>query len=155
MKPASGGWFYWPGSEDPDSGYPGDRSNFGYSMSYNKNNLKNVRGSLLLIRRLADGTKYRIKSNALEGLSIGDAGLFSWASFSGKANYLAPELEFWDATLGAYVPKGNYTFLAYVEDHDEPGNGIDEFWIEIREPDNKGGAVVEASSLARRARIMA
>jgi hypothetical protein len=91
----------------------------------------------------------------LEGLSIGDAGLFSWASFSGKANYLAPELEFWDATLGAYVPKGNYTFLAYVEDHDEPGNGIDEFWIEIREPDNKGGAVVEASSLARRARIMA
>jgi hypothetical protein len=61
-----GGWFYWPGSEDGSSGYPGDKTNFGYSMKYNKSNLKNIQGSLLLIRHLPDGSKYRIKSNALE-----------------------------------------------------------------------------------------
>jgi len=110
-----GGWFYWPGTDDPLTGYPGDRTNFGYSMNYNQKNLRNVKGSLLLIRHLADGSKYRVKSNALEGLSLGDAGLFGWASFSGKATYLEP---------GMLEPIGNHTFLAYVEDHDEPGNGM-------------------------------
>ncbi|MGD8856955.1 MAG: PKD domain-containing protein, partial [Chloroflexota bacterium] len=132
-----GGWFYWPGTEDPSTGYPGDKTNFGYSMSYNQKNLKNVRGSLLLIRHLADGTKYRVKSNALEGLSIGDAGLFGWASFSGKNTYLEP---------GMPEPIGNHTFLAYVEDHDEPGNGIDRFWIETRDKD---GLVIPDLSMTR------
>jgi PKD repeat protein len=132
-----GGWFYWPGTEDPSTGYPGDKTNFGYSMSYNQKNLKNVKGSLLLIRHLADGTKYRVKSNALDGLSIGDAGLFGWASFSGKNTYLEP---------GMSEPVGNHTFLAYVEDHDEPGNGIDKFWIEVRDKD---GLVIPDLSMAR------
>ncbi|MCK5313486.1 MAG: hypothetical protein KAJ53_00110, partial [Anaerolineales bacterium] len=116
-----GGWFYWPGSEDPNNGYPGDKTNFGYTMKYNKNGQK-VKGNLLLIRHLADGSIYRVKSNALAGLALGDEGSWGWASFVGKATYLEP---------GWPDPIGNHQFLVYVEDIDEPGGGADRFWIQI------------------------
>jgi len=32
-------------------------------------------------------------------------------------------------------PEGNHSFLAYVEDHDEPGTGIDRFWLEVVDKD--------------------
>jgi hypothetical protein len=120
-----GGWFYWPGTADPDNDYPGDRTNFGYNMKYNKKGQR-VKGSLLMIRRLEDGSKYRIKSNALGGLALGDTGTFGWASFSGKTTYLEP---------GWLEPVGNHTFLVYVEDHGEPGRGADRFWIEVLDKD--------------------
>ena len=120
-----GGWFYWPGTLD--------KTNFGLTMKYGKNG-RNVQGSLLMIRHLPDGTKYRVKSNALEGLAIGDEVVFGWASFSGKATYLQPG---WDD------PVGNYEFTTYLEDRDEPGMGVDRFWIEVRDKDRN--VVLESS----------
>jgi hypothetical protein len=138
----AGGWFYWPGTADPAAGYPGDRTNFGTTMKYNKKATK-VQGSLLLIRHLADGSIYRVKSNALYGLALGQfpgsEGAVGWAAFSGKATYLEP---------GWPEPEGNHEFLVYMEDHDELGSGIDRFWIEIKDKD---GNVVPALSVDREA----
>jgi hypothetical protein len=133
-----GGWFYWPGSENLATGYPGDRTNFGYTMKYNKKG-NNPRGSLLLIRHLPDGTIYRVKSNALDGLSLGAGngdGTYGWASFTGKATYKEPS---WPE------PIGNHEFIAYVEDHNEPGNGTDRFWLEVRDKD---GLVIPSMSMS-------
>lgn len=90
----------------------------------------NVKGSVLLIRHLPDGTIYRMKSNALYGLALGeveDAGEnYGWASFSGKGTYKEPS---W------LEPEGNYEFIAYVEDRNEPGNGHDQFWVQVKDKD--------------------
>ena len=120
----AGGWFYWPGTMD--------RTNFGYTMKYNKKG-NNVKGGLLMIRHLADGTHYRVKSNALEGLALGEGSGFDWASFAGKATYIEP---------GWLDAIGNYHFLVYAEDRGEPGTS-DRFWIEVRD---KNDNVVAASS---------
>jgi hypothetical protein len=118
-----GGWFYWPGTANVEEGYPGDRTTFGYTMKYNKKGT-NIQGSLLLIRHLPDGTIYRLKSNALDGLALGeDAKVpMGWASFSGKSTYLEP---------GWPEPIGNKGFIVYAEDCDEPGTGVDRFWIKV------------------------
>jgi hypothetical protein len=117
-----GGWFYWPETADTDSGYPGDRTNFGYTMKYNKKGA-NLKGSLLLIRHTPDGI-YRVKSNALYGLALGQPadGSFGWAVFSGKATYIEPG---WEEAVG------NHQFTVYVEDHGESGQDADLFWIEV------------------------
>lgn len=114
-----GGTFLWPGTDE--------KTNFGYTMKYNKKGAK-VQGSLLLVRHLPDGTIYRVKSNALYGLSIGEADTYGWASFSGKATYLEP---------GWLEPVGNHEFIVYVEDHNEPENGADSFWIKVKGQDGK------------------
>jgi hypothetical protein len=122
-----GGWFYWPetriGNPGEENYYPGDKTNFGFTMNYGKKGT-NVKGSLLLIRHMEDGSIYRIKSNALNGLALGEDRTvpMGWASFSGKATYLEP---------GWFVPVGNHTFMAYVEDRNDPGNGVDTFWIRV------------------------
>jgi len=113
-----GGWFYWPGTFE--------RTNFGVNMKFLKN--KKVQGSLLLIRHLPNGTIYRVKSNALYGLAIGEMEGGSWATANGKATYLEP---------GWAEPEGNYEFVAYVEDRGEPGSGADRFWIQVI--DKSGG----------------
>ena len=117
-----GGTFLWPET--------GEKTNFGYTMKYNKK-ATNIQGNLLLVRHLQDGTIYRVKSNALYGLALGesedDGETYDWASFSGKATYLEPG---WDE------PIGNHEFITYVEDRDEPGNGVDRFWIKIKNGDN-------------------
>jgi hypothetical protein len=120
-----GGMFYWPGTND--------RTTFGYTMKYNKKATK-VQGNLVLIRHLPDGSIYRLKSNAIDGLALGEESSFGWASFSGKATYMEP---------GWLEAEGNYTFTAYVEDHGEPGSS-DHFWIEVRDKD---GNVVAALSM--------
>jgi hypothetical protein len=112
-----GGWFYWPDTTD--------KTNFGYTMKYNKKGQR-VKGNLLLIRHMSDGSIFRLKSNALNGLALGDTGIFTWATFSGKATYLEP---------GWPEPIGNHQFLVYVEDHGEPGAGADSFWIEVQDKD--------------------
>ena len=131
-----GGWFNWPGSENPETGYRGDKTNFGYTMKYNKKGT-NIQGSLLLIRHMPDGTIYRLKSNALYGLALGeDPNIpMGWASFSGKATFLEP---------GWLEPVGNYEFIVYVEDQNEPGDGIDRVWTQIKDKD---GLVVENMSI--------
>jgi len=112
-----GGWFPWPGT--------GEKTNFGYTIQYGKTG-NNPKGSLLLIRHVGDGLKYRVKSNALEGLSLGeDASIpMGWAAFSGKATYRDP---------GMVDAEGNHGFTLYVEDRDEPGTGIDRIWVETRD----------------------
>ena len=116
-----GGWFYWPGTTE--------KTNFGYVMKYNKK-LK-PKGSLLLIRHMGDGSIYRVKSNALRGLALGDfeesGQTVGWASFTGKCTYLEP---------GMVEPFGNYRFVTYVEDWNEPGAGFDQFWLEIQDRDS-------------------
>jgi hypothetical protein len=112
-----GGWFYWPGTND--------KTNFGYTMKYNKKRT-NLQGSLLLIRHVegsVTGEKYRVKSNALHGLAIGSDPDFGWAVFDGKATYRAPGVE----------NEGNNEFTVYVEDHGVPGKGVDQFWIQTRD----------------------
>lgn len=128
-----GGWFYWPDTDETD--YPGDRTNFGFNMKYNKK-MTNVQGNLLLMRHTISGETYKVKSNALDGLAIGDgtdgAGDYGWAAFSGKSTYREPGFE----------NEGNHPFLVYVEDHDEQGcnqDPSDEFWIEVK---NKDGNIV-------------
>ena len=93
---------------------------------------------MLLIRRTEGDEKYRIKSNAIDGLALGeDANVpLGWASFSGKNTYLEPGWE---------EAEGNHGFTAYVEDRDEPGNGIDRIWIETR---NKQGDTLPQNSMA-------
>jgi hypothetical protein len=134
-----GGWFYWPDTEKGIPGkknyYRGDRTNFEFTMKYDKKG-QNVQGSLLLIRYLSDGTIYRIKNNALYGMAIGSLPKMGWASFSGKATYLEP---------GWSKPMGNYEFIVYVEDRNQPGKGIDRFWIEVRHE----GEVVTNSSMSQ------
>ena len=115
-----GGWFYWPDTMD--------KTNYGFTMRYGKNG-RNVKGNLLIIRHMADGSIYRLKSNALDGLAVGENEVppFGWASFSGKATYREP---------GWPDPKGNYRFTTYVEDHGEPGGGADRVWLQVRDKDN-------------------
>lgn len=97
-------------------------------MSYKKDG-GNVKGSLLLIRHVADDTIYRVKSNALYGLALGTvpAEPMGWAAFSGKCTYLEP---------GWVEPIGNYEFIVYVEDRDEPGTGVDRAWLQVLDKDN-------------------
>jgi PKD repeat protein len=119
-----GGWFAWPGT--------GERTTFGYTMKYNKK-ATNVQGSMVVIRRAADGERYRLKSNAIFGLALGETSEMGWASFLGKATYLEP---------GMAEAEGNHTFMVYVEDRGEPGAGSDRFWIEVMD---KGGNPVALS----------
>ena len=94
-----------------------------------------------MIRHLPDGTIYPVKSNALFGLVLGQslAPVFSWATFSVKSSYQEP---------GWPEPEGNHQFLVYVEDRNEPGTGIDRFWIEVKD---KNRNVISVSSMAREA----
>jgi hypothetical protein len=126
---AGGGWFYWPGTTD--------RTTFGYTMKYTKK-LTNVQGNLVMIRHLADGTSYRVKSNSISGLAIGKGTGFNWASFTGKNTYR-------DRTWVDAV--GNYTFNAYVEDWGEPGTK-DRFWIEVKDKDRQLVTVVSIGRTA-------
>jgi hypothetical protein len=123
-----GGWFLWPGSED--------KTNFGFTVKYQKKATK-VKGSLLLIRHLPDGTFYRVKSNVLDTLALSDEDSFVWATFTGVATYKEPD---WPE------PEGNYHFNVYVEDHQESGRA-DRFWIEIR--DKNGNIIAELSMIAK------
>jgi hypothetical protein len=110
----------------------GDRVNFGYTMKYNKKH-KKVQGSLLVIRHSDDGP-YRLKSNRISGLAIGSGSGFDWASFTGKATYKEPG----DDAIG------NYTFVAYVEDHATPGAGADRFWVSA----SREGELADGLSMA-------
>jgi hypothetical protein len=121
-----GGHFYWPGT--------GDRTNWGYTMKYNRKRT-NIQGSFLLIRHLSNGTNYRIKSNALFGLAIGDGAGFGWASFAGKCTYRDPSM---------VEAEGNHQFMVYVEDYSTPGVDTDRLWLQVL---NKDGTVLSDLSM--------
>lgn len=115
---SGGGWFYWPGTTD--------KTNFGYTMKYNKK-ATNIQGSLMLIRHIEGAPegedKWRIKSNSLHGLALGSEADFSWATFDGKTTYMAPGVD----------NEGNHEFTVYVEDRGHPGATVDRFWLEVRD----------------------
>ncbi|NNJ78923.1 MAG: cadherin-like domain-containing protein [Xanthomonadales bacterium] len=137
-----GGWFYWPGTDDETltacgaEGYPGDKTNFGFNLKYNKKK-RTAKGSVLVIRHTVDENcldagSFRVKSNAIEGMSLGEGedadGAYGWAAAAGKSVFREPGLE----------GEGNHAFLLYVEDHGQQGcnqDPVDEFWIEVRDKD--------------------
>ena len=134
-----GGWFYWPDTCTTDTPedtvcngvYAGDKTNFGFTMKYNKKRT-NLQGSLLLMRHTITGETYKVKSNMLDDMSIGDqqddAGAYGWAVANGKATFREPGLD----------NTGGNPFLMYVEDHGEQGcnqDPVDEFWIEVTAQD--------------------
>jgi hypothetical protein len=136
-----GGWFDWPGSNQGENGTAGDRATFAFTVKPTKKGT-DIRGQLRLIRHLPDGASHRLKSNALDGLVVGQAEdpageTYGWAFFSGMATYRAPG---WPKAVG------NYRLLAYVEDRDEPGRDADRFWIELRDGQ---GNVIEDLSMPR------
>ena len=111
---SGGGSFAWPGS--------GDRTTFGFTIKYT-NGGSSPQGSLLVVRHTPDGTTYRLKSNALDGLALSPAAATTgYATFSGKATYLEP---------GWADAKGNTAFMAYVQDNNEPGAGTDGVWLQV------------------------
>lgn len=127
-----GGWFEWPGT--------GERTNFGFTMKYNKKGT-NLQGSLLVIRHIPGEGIYRVKSNALEGLAVGtndtDGELHGWATFTGKATYAEP---------GWLEPIGNYEFVVSVTDRNEPGNGTDTFRVQILDQNDQEVAAMTLPS---------
>jgi len=108
-----GGHIAWPGDEH--------KTNFGFTVQYGKKR-GSAKGSLLVMKHLPDGTKYRVKSNAMIGLAVGDEIDFGWASFTGKCTFQDPTM---------VDPEGNYSFVAYVEDLGEPGTGADRIWLQV------------------------
>jgi len=110
-----GGHVAWPGSDN--------KTNFGFTVQYGKKQ-GSAKGSLLMMQHLSDGTKYRVKSNAMIGLAVGEVGDLGWASFTGKCTYQDPSMA---------DPEGNYSFVAYVEDLGEPGAGVDRIWLQVRD----------------------
>jgi hypothetical protein len=147
------GSFIWP---EDDSDMAGGEAEFAYIMNYNKKG-KNLRGSLLLIVRMDDGTIYRIKSNALYDLAldyneIDEKGEFDWASFSGKCTYIGPDCEV-DA-YGNLKNEGGKEFVVYVKDYDADStvsSAPDEFWFTVigrsftldEDGDNTANEIVE------------
>jgi hypothetical protein len=116
-----GGWFIWP--EDPNNPeLTGAKTSFGYTMKYNKKSTS-IQGSLLIIAHLDDGSLYRIKSNALYGLSLDISG---WATFSGKCVYTHV-----DQYGNVIATGGNNEFIVKVADNNELGTGLDQFWFTV------------------------
>jgi hypothetical protein len=115
-----GGWFRWnsPGLE---------KTSFGFVTKYGKNGT-NAKGSLLIIRHMADGSIYRLKSNSLSALSLGTGTNYGWVSLIGKStfSYVRPD--------GTSQGGGNYTFTMYAEDRNQPGTGSDVFSIKATAP---------------------
>ncbi len=74
----------------------------------------------------------------MKGREQFEAGVgLGWASFAGKATYQEP---------GWADPLGNYRFIVYVEDWNEPGAGYDQIWFELR---NREDLVVPVMSMTR------
>ena len=116
-----GGYVMRPTKNGPD-----EKENFGFTIKYNKSG-SSVQGNLLVIRHHANGTVSRLKSNSLGALVLTGVGC-GVATFNGKATFST-----WDPTLngglGAYVSSGNNTFSVYAEDCNNPGTGLDYFWV--------------------------
>jgi hypothetical protein len=110
-----GGWFYWPGTSD--------KTNFGFTTKYNKSGA-NLKGSLLVIRHHQDGKISRFKSAVLDELKLRNVDGCSSATFSGKGTYRT-----WDLAAGGNANSGGNAFSVYAEDCNNPGSGVDSFWI--------------------------
>jgi hypothetical protein len=117
-----GGWFYWP-TDTSNPELTGVKTNFGFTMKYNKKG-NSVQGSFLLIAHLPDGGIIRMKSNAVYGLAIINKDYPGIASFSGKCVYSRI-----DAEGNVLAEAGNQEFTVYVKDMNDPGTGVDMLWF--------------------------
>ncbi|HYV26334.1 MAG TPA: cadherin-like domain-containing protein, partial [Candidatus Eisenbacteria bacterium] len=99
-----GGHFLWPGTTD--------HTTFGFVVRASRGFA--LQGNLLVTRNTARGQIYRLKSDSLGSLSVGEetAVPMRWAFFTGSSTYLEP---------GRPAPIGNYGFACYVEDRNESG----------------------------------
>lgn len=103
--------------------FAGERVSFGFTMKYTKSGA-GLQGSLVAVRHRADGTTTRLKSNSLTALALQDNGC-GVATFSGKATYTT-----WDTPTSQYVTTGSNAFTVYAEDCNNPGTGVDAFWLQ-------------------------
>ena len=76
-----GGFLVLENSAGAYAGTDGSKANFGFHVKFNKSGTNLQGGATLIVR--ADGSVYRIKSNAMYSLGIGDDGS---AQFEAKAN---------------------------------------------------------------------
>lgn len=112
----------------------GDRVNFGFSYAnYGNAKKPTLRGSIVVIRHLADGGLCRIKSNQLTAPAISGV----TASFSGQGNYTCRNAvgDPYPPSAGAdYQDQGNITLYFYIEDNGEGANAPapDEFWVRAK-----------------------
>jgi hypothetical protein len=103
----------------------GDRVRFGINTKYKKNG-DAVKGSAIVVRTHADGTRSTLTSNALTAMAIGEDPTvpMGWAALNGKATYT-----WWDAKTRSYMTTGGQSFTLYTEDRGTPGNGVDRVWV--------------------------
>lgn len=94
-----GGWFYWPGTND--------RTNFGFTMEYNKKGT-NVKGSLFLVRHINEGETYRVKSTYQEPTWPEPLGNYEFlVSVEDNGEPGAGSDKFWIKVLNSMTMPGN------------------------------------------------
>lgn len=131
---SGGGWLTWADGGSQDEAQP-LRVNLSFTAKY-VNQDPNAKANFQLMRQVAGGGMFRLRSTSLQGLSIGEdrSVPLGWATFTGIASYQEPE---WSA------PRDGYRYTVYVEDRSA---GTDRFWVEVRDPQ---GALVQSVSLSR------
>ena len=120
-SPNGGGWFFWPGTED--------KTYFGFVMRAAKKDVDR-QGHLLVVRHHTDGTLSRLRSRTLTGAVLlnDPATGCGTVTFSGKAEYLARDPSA-NAGIGGVAGSGDSPFMAYAEDCNHPGTGLDYFLV--------------------------
>ena len=109
----------------------GDVARFGISLKYkrsaNGGSASGAKGTIVVVRKHADGTTSELTSNALSSdVAIGEdpSVPMGWAAIAGKATYTS-----WNPATSAYETVGGQPFTLYVEDRNNPGTGTDRVWV--------------------------
>jgi len=109
----------------------GDVARFGINLKYKKSgnggSASGAKGTIVVVRKHADGTTSELTSNALSSdVAIGEdpSVPMGWAAIAGKATYTT-----WNAATSAYETVGGQPFTLYVEDRNNPGTGTDRVWV--------------------------
>jgi hypothetical protein len=129
VSATGGGWFRWPVDKDGNPTANGDKTNFGFVMSFGKKGT-NAQGSALVIRHRPDGSIVRMKSNTITAGSVGTGANYGWGVMTGKATY--------DDTADAIDQVGGIGFTVYAEDWNQPGTLQDKFWVQVNNPTGPG-----------------
>jgi hypothetical protein len=145
---SGGGYIVNLNSAGTFAGKPGQKTNFGFNMKYNKQ-LTNLQGNANIIIRAMDGEVYQIKSTSAQSLNVnsssGQATFLSKCNITKITNPMAP------VGLG-----GNYNLQLTIDDNGEPGDS-DTLAITVRSSDgtvllfssnDAGGAAVPQALLS-------
>ena len=104
----------------------GDRVRFGLNLKYKKGGA-GAKGSIMIVRQHADGSRSELVSNALNSnVALGEdpSVPMGWAAISGKSTYTT-----WDSKTKSSETQGGQEFVLYVEDRNDPGGGTDRVWV--------------------------